>query len=79
MELPANDVREVFVARIASHHLIEPQQCQGTDHDFPCPTALQLYTVEAFDQQYILAQHMLNLHRRDLKAHQARETHHDEF
>ncbi|MNR36198.1 hypothetical protein D3C85_1540950 [compost metagenome] len=79
MKILANNVREVFIARIASHHLIESKQCQRTHHNLPGPAAVLLHTVEAFDQQYVLAKHMLNLHWRDLQADQARQAHHDEF
>src|SRR6266850_1377105 len=58
-----NDGRELLIAGIAGHELVELQQREGGNHGFSAPTSFHFYPIKAFDKEDVLSRCARKAHR----------------
>lgn len=51
----ADDVCNVFIARIAGHQFIKAEEGKRGDHRLATPAGLHLLAIEALDEEHVLA------------------------
>ncbi len=71
----ADNIRKQIVAGIGSHHLVELEQRQRGDHVPAEPAAIGALAVEPLDEQDVLSERVVELHRRNIEAGGGGEAH----